>query len=486
MRSFFKPLMLLCGGLLFITLTACGGGSSSSSTPTSSATSSTPTASSTVSSPSSQSAVSVTASSSSDNALPSHASNGVIYCTPAGADADGDGWGWEKNATCLVRNSSADPDKGNFQGCVINTGSWHYCSVDNGSWGQESNNICISRSFCPANRDNEQLPISDTLVTPQASATAQQVYNYLRSIWGEKTISGQQDLTWFDDIDMFQRVLDETGKAPALMGYDFMNYSLSNTSGLQQTEEAIEHWQRGGLVTFAWHWRDPSRNTQEFYTDRTAFQIPVASNGALDTNHPVFQQMRDDIDQIAGELKRLQDSGVVVLWRPLHEAAGGWFWWGRARTDDISPAYAQTVLWRYMFDRLTQHHGLKNLIWVWNGQGAAWYPGDNYVDVVSLDIYDGTRNYSSQINAYHQTKAWPLQSKMVALSENSNLPDPDKMAAEGAWWLWFMVWNDSNTPVGVSHPDNFWTGEYYNSNAHKKHVYSHPNIVTLDDLPRFQ
>src|SRR5690606_37436229 len=311
--------------------------------------------------------------SSSSSALPTHASNGTVYCTPAGTDPDGDGWGWENNASCLVRNSAVDPDRGDFDGCIIDTGSWAFCAVDNGSWGLESGQACVSRSFCPANRTSQQTPIAQTLASPNASAKSQAVYDYLRSVWGNKMISGQQDLTWQDSTDMYQRVINDTGKAPAIMGYDFMNYRYTSGSGLLQTEEAITHADRGGLVTFCWHWRDPSRVTDKFYSDETGFQIPIV-NGELDTSNPVFTQMRSDIDQIAGELKRLEDAGVVVLWRPLHEASGGWFWWGRPRTDGVAPAYAQVLLWRYLFDRLENHHGLGNLIWVWNGQSAAWYP----------------------------------------------------------------------------------------------------------------
>lgn len=389
-----------------------------------------------------------------------------------------------------MRNSAPDPDKGNFQGCVIGTGSWGYCATDNGSWGYEGEDICISHSFCPTNR-NAQTAVSENLNNPAASAKAQAVYDYLRTeVWGQKTLSGQQDLTWLDSTDMYQRVLDDTGKAPAIMGYDFMNYGASSGSGLQQTEEAIEHWNRGGLVTFAWHWRDPSDSTNAFYSDatnyaeRTSFQIPVA-NGGLDTSSPHFAKMQADIDMVAAELKKLEDAGAVVLWRPLHEASGGWFWWGRPRTDGISPAYAQVVLWRHIYDRMVNHHGLQNLIWVWNGQGAGWYPGDNYVDIVSQDIYDGQQNYASQSTTFNAVKNYPLQSKMVALSENSNIPDPDNMAADGAWWLWFVVWNDGNGAAGVSNNNNFWTGEFYNTNAHKTKVYNHANIVTLDELPDF-
>lgn len=326
--------------------------------------------------------------------------------------------------------------------------------------------------------------MAEDLVSPNASDRAEAVYDYLRSVWGSKVLSGQQDLTWRDSIDMYQRVLDDTGKAPAIMGYDFMNYSFNNGDGLQQTEEAIEHWERGGLVSFAWHWRDPSGTTSAFYTSETAFQIPVA-NGQLDTQHPHFNKIQDDIDAIAAELRTLEEAGVVVLWRPLHEAAGGWFWWGRSRTDGISSAYAQVLLWRHLFDRLANYHGLSNLIWVWNGQSASWYPGDAYVDIVSMDIYDGARNYESQIERFNEAKAFPLQQKMVALSETSNIPDPDEIATDGAWWLWFMVWNDTDTEAGVTHSGNFWTGEFYNTSDHKNKVYNHDAVITLDELPAF-
>ena len=69
--------------------------------------------------------------------------------------------------------------------------------------------------------------------------------------------------------------------------------------------------------------------------------------------------MIKDIDYTAGLLKKLQDNKVPVIWRPLHEAAGGWFWWG---AQGAAPC---KKLWQVMFDRMVNHHGLHNLIWVW-------------------------------------------------------------------------------------------------------------------------
>lgn len=351
-----------------------------------------------------------------------------------------------------------------------------------------SSSLSSKSSVASSSTTSSQSGLSLKPVDPDANAKTQAIYDYLRSIWGSKTLSGQQDLTWKDSVDMYQRVLDDTGEAPAVMGYDFMEYTYSgNGSGRAQTQEAIAHWNRGGLVTFCWHWRDPlaaSNVIGEFYTEKTDFKIPV-TNGALDQQSAAFIQMQADIDLIANQLKVLQDAGVTVLWRPLHEASGGWFWWGRTRTDGVSPAQAQILLWRHIYDRLVNHHDLHNLLWVWNGQSATWYPGDAYVDIVSQDIYDGKANYASQITAYNNAKNFPSQQKLVALSETSNIPDPDNIATDGAWWLWFVVWNDGDQPAGLSHKDNYWTGEYYNTNAHKTKVYSHENVITLDKLPAF-
>jgi mannan endo-1,4-beta-mannosidase len=128
---------------------------------------------------------------------------------------------------------------------------------------------------------------------------------------------------------------------------------------------------------------------------------------------------------------------------------------------------------------------LNNLIWVWNGQSPAWYPGDNYVDISSYDVYDGQQNYESQASFFNLVKDSSQEEKMVAMSENSNIPDPDNMTADGVRWLYFCVWNDTDTAEGVTSSSNFWTGEYYNTNAHKMHVYNHANVITLDELPAF-
>lgn len=399
--------------------------------------------------------------------------------------------------------TSSSSSAATAQNCQVDGKSWAVCSQDQDGWGYENGKYCIASSFCPSNRTSlPALAGRDAPIDASATIKTRAIYTYLRSTWGKQTLTGQQDLTWKDGIDMAERVYKDTGKYPALMGYDFMNYgqTASWVEGLKQTEEAIAWANKGGLVTFSWHWRDPAllntanANSAQFYTKDTNFQIPM-KDGALDSSSAAYTQINAGIDLVAAELKKLSDAGVTVLWRPLHEASGnngdGWFWWGRTRTDGAPQAYAQILLWRHIYDRLVNYHGLHNLLWVWNGQNAAWYPGDDVVDISSHDIYDNSDNktYKSQITTYTQARKYSAEAKLIALSENSYIPDPDKIATDGAWWLWFMTWNDGNfnetTLESTTHKDNFWSGDYYNTSAHKTKVYNHANMITLDELPKF-
>lgn len=104
-----------------------------------------------------------------------------------------------------------------------------------------------------------------------------------------------------------------------------------------------------------------------------------------------------DLDAIAGQLKRLRDAGVPVLWRPLHEADGGWFWWGAKGPE------ATKQLYYMMRDRFINYHGLNNLIWVWSVDkpNGSWYPGNDHVDILGIDSYPGGYNYDCQKSKFN-------------------------------------------------------------------------------------
>ncbi|OYP24988.1 hypothetical protein CG709_07350 [Lachnotalea glycerini] len=131
-----------------------------------------------------------------------------------------------------------------------------------------------------------------------------------------------------------------------------------------------------------------------------------------------------DIDVISGYLDKLQQADVTVLWRPLHEASGGWFWWGAQGPDSYK------WLYKLMFERQTNYHKLNNLIWIWNGQDQDWYPGDEYCDIVGTDIYAEKQSYSVLPDQFMKTVNYSDGTKMAALSENGVMMDPDMMEGD--------------------------------------------------------
>jgi len=273
---------------------------------------------------------------------------------------------------------------------------------------------------------------------PSADTNARALYAYLRSIYGKKILSGQQDLAWADWITNLTG-----GKTPALVSVDLMDYSPSRTErGTVSTavEDAITHHKRGGIVSVLWHWNAPAGlyDTEEnkwwsgFYTRATDFDIAAALSSTTNANYTLILR---DIDAIAVQLKRLQTAGVPVLFRPLHEAEGGWFWWGAKGPEPAKK------LWGLLHDRLTGYHGINNLLWVWNSLLPEWYPGDHTVDILSTDVYtQGNGPISAQ---YNQLVALGNDTKMIAAAEVGAAPLPELLQAYEAHWLWFAVWGDT-------------------------------------------
>ena len=303
-------------------------------------------------------------------------------------------------------------------------------------------------------------------VSPNANADARALLKYLGSIYGKKILSGQQDQASLDWVTA------NVGKTPAILGVDFMDYTESRISrGASSTDvdKAIAFSKKGGIVTFVWHWGAPvglyDNATQPwysgFYTAATDFNVETA---LVDTKNANYTLLVKDIDTIAVQLKKLQDNGVPVLFRPLHEAEGGWFWWG---AKGPKPA---KKLYKLVFDRLTRVHGLKNLVWVWNSVAADWYPGNSYVDVVSADTY--AQGDHGPISAtYNNLLTLTGDTKIVAAAEIGSVMDPAQLKAYQADWSWFVVWTGEYISGGV-----------WNSLELLKSVYNDAYVLTLDEI----
>ncbi|MFC6334555.1 glycosyl hydrolase [Paenibacillus septentrionalis] len=311
-------------------------------------------------------------------------------------------------------------------------------------------------------------PTTEKLSNPNASPEAVVLMNYLNEQAGKAVLSGQQLYSQIANIEHI------TGKRPAVVGFDFIDYSPTRVSyGAQSTEvEAALDWHKqGGIVSFLWHWNAPTGLIDEpgkewwrgFYTDSVTFDLAAA---LADKTSEEYALLLSDMDVIAQQIKILQLNDVPVLFRPLHEADGGWFWWGASGPE------AAKELYQIMYDRFVNEHQLHNLIWVWNSIDPAWYPGDDVVDIVSYDSYPVAGDHSPIVNIYDELVELTGGKKYIAMMENGSIPDPAAMEAYGAHWGLFITWSDHFTTDGL-----------HNSNEYLQYVYQHPRVITLEELP---
>lgn len=380
--------------------------------------------------------------------------------------------------------------------------------------------------------------ISSTPVTPGATEAAYKVLDFLKDNFGTKTISGMMisdqvfnydygnmkllkagectpadsckysdaEVAWTGQTDIAE-FYNRSGHYPAIGGFDmlfaaggrheegwFKGYTENN---LVMTEEL---WNKGGIPTFTWHWKVGEDTI--FYTQANGYKNAGCTEGVtktadnntcfnytkaftdstckeINTSSEVYQNIVNDVDIVSSYFLQLQEKDIAVVWRPLHEASGGWFWWGVASAE----CYVQ--LYRLVFDRMVNTNGVKNLLWVWNintdptygydysALNGAWYPGDEYVDIVAVDIYDPLLNHNSGANYYSKIISEVGTNKLIALSENGAIPDIDSIAEDKAYWSYWMTWSQT------------WSGNFLDktpTDMWKKNL-DDERIIALDDMP---
>lgn len=363
-------------------------------------------------------------------------------------------------------------DKGTHE--ITITPSWGYVDIDC---------LILTAAATPITEDTYK--VEPTLVNPNADENTKRLYKFLCDIYGKYSLAGQ----YADEgraSSEYEKITAKTGKTFAVLGLDMGNYSLgSKAHGAEsKTVEYAYDWYKnaGGIVQLCWHWTTPEDYAvnagdqpwySSFYKEGSKLDLDKIMNGEDDA---AYQLLMDDIDNMANELARLRDAGVPVLWRPLHEASGGWFWWGNCEPESYKK------LWNVMYDKMTNEHNLTNLIWVWNGQDPAWYPGDETVDINGWDIYAGNHVDSSQSGRFDDMATnYGTKTKLIALTENGCVMDPDKVFNDNARWLFWGTWSDPFTmKLGVVINDEYTTVELLTK------AYNHERVLTLDELPDLQ
>ena len=149
------------------------------------------------------------------------------------------------------------------------------------------------------------------LSNKKASGEAVALYAYINDMFGKKIISGQMYSGW--GFDEFKYINEVTGKYPAIKGLDFIEDKLNDTV----TQEAIDWWKSGGIVTIMWHMGAPGIG-EGYVNSKKKIDIDKCfQQGTLE-----YKVFWDELQKKGDLLERLKQAHVPVLWRPFHKLNG--------------------------------------------------------------------------------------------------------------------------------------------------------------------
>jgi mannan endo-1,4-beta-mannosidase len=341
---------------------------------------------------------------------------------------------------------------------VVSIGrGWGFFSID-------------SVTFTPARPPPPPMRPSPKLSDPDATPQARSLMRHLVGVYGRKMLTGVYgggDARYVHGI---------TGQYPAIIGGDLIDYSPTRiehgANPHHAVQKLINEARKGFIITLSWHWNAPAELIDHnyinargkkitshwwsgFYTKSTKFNIAQV---LAHPNSKNYRLMIGNIDAIAVQLKKFDNAGIPVLWRPLHEASGGWFWWGAHGPGPFKQ------LWRLLYDRLTLHFHLHNLIWVYTTAGTGrWYPGNQYVDIVGVDQYP--KNINDPLSSLWQNCIKHFPGKLVAMTEFGGVVNARRAFQFGVYWDYEVSW------FGRVH-------EPYMRPSALKNIYNQKNVLT--------
>lgn len=293
----------------------------------------------------------------------------------------------------------------------------------------------------------------------------------------------EEDASEFDRSD----VKAVCGRYPAVYGMDLGGIEMGWEANLDKNDfdnmraSAVAHHERGGVVTFSWHPRNPLTGGDAW--DVSSDQV-VASILPGGEKHGYFMTWLEKAADFLESIKTADGETVPVIFRPWHEHTGSWFWWGQ----NLCTADQYKALWQMTYDYMTGERGMTQLVWAYSpGAGGLdadlfieRYPGDEIIDMVGFDCYQyGTdEQYIADMkNALEVTVTFAAEhGKLMAVTETGyeGVKNP-------GWWTSVLY------PVLKDYPVSYvlvWRNACDDNMQH--HFYApYPEHMSAEDFRTF-
>ena len=237
---------------------------------------------------------------------------------------------------------------------------------------------------------------------------------------------------------------------PAVISFDLGHLELGDSVNLDGVpfdrirQEAINQYERGGVVSLSWHLNNPLSEGTSWVADSLKDIETKTVEAVLEggKKHDVMLAWIDKVADFISSLETPYGVKVPVIFRPWHEHNGSWFWWGQ--DNCTTDQYKQ--LWKMTYDRMNEK-GVTNALYAYSpGAGPIKgeaeymerYPGDDIVDIMGLDKYCQKAPDSTAINDYVTSTQILLSLLETLAAKHNKVPAFTETGCEGLeaadWW----------------------------------------------------
>jgi mannan endo-1,4-beta-mannosidase len=317
--------------------------------------------------------------------------------------------------------------------------------------------ILISIALCSF---GQKLPVpADKKATKETII----LFQSLNALKNEGIMYGHQDdlmygYNWWYEKDRSD-TKDITGDYPAVAGFELGHIelgdkrSLDSVSFVEIAEQIKAHYKRDGIVTISWHLNNPLTMQIKDTLSRshgTAWDVSskevVSSILPGGKNNELFNTWLERLATFFTGLKDDKGLPIPFIFRPFHEHSGSFFWWG----TNICTDKEYSALWRYTVSFLRDKKNIHNILYAYNtdrvtslDQYMKGYPGDDIIDMLSLDMYDRGEQFGRELDTALSfiTKEAVSRNKLTALSETG------ERRGMNNWWTSVLLPVVSKYPV---------------------------------------
>lgn len=256
--------------------------------------------------------------------------------------------------------------------------------------------------FDPNATRNPQAVFNDVVFAdPNLVQEAKDLHAKLQLITQKGIAFGQQGaigggINFFDFGSLESDFSRVAGDWPAVIGFDLEGIELQDPlvpdPSIQDYRKSLitKAHENGSIITLSWHAANPITRQNSFDTTRVVDEM--LEGGSLRTTFLLY------LERIAFFLNGLKDENgapIPVLFRPWHEMNGNFFYWGEGHRSTVG--YKQ--LFRDTIDIISNTYNVHNLLYIYSpntvrstSEYLKNYPGDSYVDLLGIDVYDHKSN----------------------------------------------------------------------------------------------